>query len=539
MREAMTRRVVSLAVLMLSAIALSPMTFGQMADDKLGEVHFPISCATVQGKFDRAVALLHNFFFPETVKAFQAIIQDDPSCAMAYWGLAMSQRPNPLVPPFPPANLKAGWEAVQRGKTATTQSPREAEYLAAIEIFYKDHATIDQRTRARLYQQAMERLHEHYPDDPEAGIFYALALNEAVDFDDKNFTNQLKAAALLNAEAKKQPNHPGIAHYLIHSYDFAALAAMCVATAQLYDKIAAGAPHALHMPSHIYSTLGMWDDSVRSNLAAEAAANAYAAKTFPDATDPAVPHLLDFRIYAYLQLGKDDDAAQVVDLLPRLKKFATVRLTVDTALAAIPARFALERGKWEEAAKLTVRDSQYPAAQSITYFARALGAARSGQLAAAHTEIAHLDEIETRLVAAKDDYWAGQTRIQKQAVAAWVAFVEGRQGEAIGAMRQAAALDDASEKNVAMENKLVPIRALLGELYLAAGMSKEALLEFESTLKNMPNRYRMIAGAAASARAAGMADAAKHHYRALTVLAAAGETQRAELADAKSFLSQN
>jgi len=535
----MSRRVVSLAVVVLSAMSLSPMTFGQMADNKLGEVHFPISCTAVQGKFDRAVALLHNFFFPETVKAFQAIIQDDPSCAMAYWGLAMSQRPNPLVPPFPPANLKAGWEAVQRGKQATTKSPREAEYLAAIEVFYKDYENIDQRTRGRLYEQAMARLHDHYPDDPEAAIFFALALNEAVDLEDKNFTKQLRAADLLNAEAKKQPNHPGIAHYLIHSYDFVALAAMCVPTAQLYDKIAAGAPHALHMPSHIYSTLGMWDDSVRSNLAAEAAANEYAAKSFPDATDPAVPHLLDFRIYAYLQLAKDHEAAQLVDLLPRLKKFASVRLTVDTALAAIPARLVLERGEWDKATKLTVRDSQYPAAQSITHFARGLGAARSSQAAAAHAEIAHLGEIEARLAAAKDDYWAGQTRIQKQAVAAWVAFIEGRHGEAIDAMRQAAALDDASEKNVAMENKLVPIRTLLAELYFAAGMSKQALLEFESSLKSMPNRYRIIAGAAASARAAGMIDVAKRYYGALTVLAAAGEARRPELAEAKSFLSQH
>jgi tetratricopeptide (TPR) repeat protein len=265
----------------------------------------------------------------------------------------------------------------------------------------------------------------------------------------------------------------------------------------------------------------------------------YAAKSFPDATDPAVPHLLDFRIYAYLQLVKDDDAAQVVDLLPRLKKFASIRLTVDSALAAIPARFALERGKWDEAANLTVRDSQYPAAQSITHFARGLGAVRSGQVAAAHAEIARLGEIEDKLAAAKDDYWASQTRIQKQALAAWVAFVEGRRGEAIEAMRKAAALDDASEKNVAMENKLVPIRALLGELYLAAGMNKEALLEFEASLKSMPNRYRMIAGAAASARAAGMVDVAKRHYRALTVLAVAGEAHRPELAEAKSFLSQH
>jgi hypothetical protein len=534
-----------LATALVLATTLTALTLehrpalGQAAAEKLGDVHFPISCSEVQPEFDRAVALLHNFFFPETTKAFRAIIAKDPDCAMAYWGLAMSQRPNPLVPPFPPALLKAGWEAVQQGMAAKTRSAREAEYLAAMEFFYKDYDKVDQRTRARLYEQAMQRLHEHYPDDAEAAIFYALALNEAVDLTDKTFSKQLKAAAILDAQARKRPNHPGIAHYLIHSYDFAPLAALCLPAAHLYDKIAATAPHALHMPSHIYSMLGMWDESVRSNLAAEAAANDYAAKNYPQATDPAIPHLLDFRVHAYLQTAKDAEARQIVDALPKLKKFVAVRLTVDTAMAAIPARYALDRGHWEEATHLSVRDSDYAAALSITYFARALGAARSGQPAAARAEMVHLDEIEASLAAAKDDYWAGQTRIQKQTVSAWLAFAEGRSSEAIAAMRQAADLDDASEKNVAMENKLVPVRALLGELYLALGSNREALSEFEASLKSSPNRLRSIAGAAAAARAAGSVEVAKRYYRALTALAVDGASQRAELAEAKTFLSQN
>jgi hypothetical protein len=527
-----------IAATALTTISLGQPALGQSAGEKLGDVHFPISCVEVQPEFDRAVALLHNFFFPETVKAFRAVIAKDPSCAMAYWGLAMSQRPNPLVPPFAPTLLKAGWEAVQQGTVAKTQTPREAEYLAAMEVFYKDYDKIDQGTRTRLYEQAMQRLHEHYPDDAEAAIFYALALNEAVDLNDKNFAKQLKAAAILNALAQKQPNHPGIAHYLIHSYDFAPLAALCLPTARLYDKIAASAPHALHMPSHIYSMLGMWDDSVRSNLAAEAAANEYAAKNYPEATDPSIPHLLDFRAYAYLQMAKDTEAQQIVETLPKLKKFATVRLGVDTGLAAIPARYALDRGRWGEAAQLSVRDSDYPAAQAITYFARALGTARSGQPAAARAEIAHLDEIEAKLAAAKDEYWAGQTRIQKQTVVAWLAFAEGRRDEAIAAMRQAADLDDASEKNVAMENKLVSVRAMLGELYLGAGMNKEALPEFESSLKSTPNRFRSIAGAAAAARAIESVELARRYYRALIALAVDGDGQRAELAEAKTYLSQ-
>jgi tetratricopeptide (TPR) repeat protein len=509
------------------------------ADDHLGTVHFPISCSAVQAKFDRAVALLHNFFYPETVKAFQAIIKEDPSCAVAYWGLAMSELPNPLVPPFPPANLKAGSEAIQQGKAAKTQTPREAEYLAAIDVFYKDYDKIDHNTRAERYEQAMQGLHEHYPEDSEAAIFYALALNGAVDFNDKNFTKQLKAAGILNEETKKQPNHPGIAHYLIHSYDFAPLAAMCVPTAQLYDKIAPASPHALHMPSHIYSMLGMWEDSIRSNLATKAAADDYAAKNYPDRTHQIVPHLSDFLAYAYLQAAKDREAQQIVDSLPNLKPFLVPQLSIDTALAAIPARYALERGRWDEAAQLPVRDSKFPAAQSITYFARALGAARSGNAAAARAEITHLDEIEARLTATKDDYWAGQARIQKHAATGWILFSEGQRDAAIAAMRQAADLDDASEKNVAMENKLVPIRALLGELYLAAGMNKEALAEFEASDKVMPNRFRIVAGAAAAARESGSVEATKRYYRALTVLTAGSDGDRPEISQARAYLAQN
>jgi tetratricopeptide (TPR) repeat protein len=284
---------------------------------------------------------------------------------------------------------------------------------------------------------------------------------------------------------------------------------------------------------------GMWDDAIRSNLAAEAAANEYAAKNYPDATDPAVPHLLDFRIRAYLQLGKDADAKKVVEQAASINKLAAVRLATDTALAAIPARYALDRGRWEEAMRLPVRESQYPAAQSVTYFARALSGARGGYPRDARNALARLDEIEAKLTTAKDEYWAGQTRIQALAASAWLAFLEGKRDEAIASMRQAADLDDASEKNAAMENKLIPIRALLGELYLTARMYNEALTEFEALLKTSPNRFRTIAGAAAAARGAGSVDAAKRYYRALTGLAVDSDGARPEIAEAKTYLSQN
>jgi len=508
-------------------------------DEKFGEVNFPISCsAGAQRQFNRAVAMLHSFFFPETVKAFTALVAQEPSCAMGYWGVAISQRPNPLVAPFPAAMMKNGWQAIEAARAAGARTQRERDWIEALAVFFKDYDTIDLRTRTLAYEAAMGRLSERYPDDNEAAIFYALALNEAVDFSDKTYAKQFKAAAILQAIEAKQPNHPGIPHYLIHTYDFAPICRQGLPAAQRYAEVAPTAPQALHMPSHIYSMLGMWDESVRSNPAAQAAANEYAAKNFPDAVDPSVPHLLDFIAYAYLQQAKDADAKQVVDSLAQLKKFASVRLTVDTALAAIPARFALDRGRWDEAAQLSVRDSQYPAAQSISYFARAVGAGRSGRAAAARGEIAHLDEIEAKLTAAKDDYWAGQTRIQKQAATAWVIFVEGRRDDAIVAMRRAADLDDTSEKNVAMENKLVPIRELLGELYLASGMGNEALTEFEASLKNMPNRFRTIAHAAAAARAIGSLEAAKQYSRTLTALAA-GDGERPEVVEAKNYLSRN
>lgn len=530
-------RFIPLIFFALSA-AITPATSGHLASPaNLSTVHFPISCTSVQGKFDQAIALLHNFFYPETVKAFQAIIAQDPDCAIAYWGLAMSQRPNPLVPPFPIANLKAGLEAVQQGKKARVQTPREAEYLRAMQAFYEGYDKIDQQTRTRLYEAAMQRLHEHYPDDAEAAIFYALALNEAVDLKDRTFARQLKAAAILHAQARNHPNHPGIAHYLIHSYDFTPLAKNGLSSAHLYDKIAASAPHALHMPSHTYSMLGMWQQSIVANQAAKAAAIAYAADYDAGQIDPSLPHILDFLEFAYLQLAKDSEARKIVDELPNLKKFASVRLGVDTALAAIPARFALERGKWDEAARLKVRDSQYPAAQSISYFARALGAARAGDPRRARSEIAHLKQIENNLLAAKENYWAGQTRIQSLAAEAWVIFDEGRPDEAIAAMRDAADLDDASEKNVAMENKLVPMRALLGELYLAAGRNREALIELQSSLKASPNRFRTFAAAAAAARAMGSVVAARDFHRDVVRLAGAGDGGRAEVVEAREFLS--
>jgi tetratricopeptide (TPR) repeat protein len=505
--------------------------------DRLGTVHFPVACnPAVQEKFDRAAALLHNFVFPDTIKAFTAVIQEDPSCAMGYWGLAMSQRPNPLVPPFDAAALKRGWEAVQQGLGISPQDARERGYLEAMAEFYREYATVDQATRARAYAAAMGRLHDSYPDDPEAAVFYALALNEAADLSDKGYTNQLKAVAILQGVGQKQPNHPGVAHYLIHSYDFAPMAALCLPIARHYAELAPAAPHALHMPSHIYSMLGMWEDSIASNIAAEAAARDQAAQAFPGKDHPSVPHLRDFRVYAYLQMGQDGQAKKLADEVQAMN-LAIHTLAADTGQQAILARYAIDRGRWDDAAHLDVLESKHPPALAIGYFTRGIGAARSGDLQAARTELARLGEVKSKLVQAHDEYWAGQTEIQIKALAAWIDFADGKRDTAIEAMRAAADLDDASEKNVSMENKLLPVRALLGELFLAADMNADALDAFETSAKVLPNRFRTLLGAAQAARGLNNADTAKQYYRALVGLAVHADTERPELVEAKTYLA--
>src|SRR5262252_10342681 len=431
--------------------------------EKLGHVLFKTSCSVeAQKQFDRALAMLHSFFFPETVKTFSAIPQTDPSCAIAYWGIAISQRPNPLIPPFPAEALKRGLEAVEKGEAIGAKTPRERDWLAALKAFYKDYETVDQDTRSKNYEKAMEALVRRYPDDVEAKIFYALALNET--FDHKNMDPLLKAIAILEPIDKKYPDHPGVTHYLIHSYDFPPIAARGVPAANKYAKIAPSAPHALHMPSHIYSMVGMWEDSVTSNWRSVAVAKDYAAKAKLDGTLGGVAHAYDFMAYAYLQLGQDMKARSLIQDSMSIKKVVGVPLAGATARAAVPARFMLERQDWQGAAQLQPLGTGFPMAEAITYFARAMGAARSGNITAAQADIEKLKEQRAALEKAGQGYWAGQVEIQILAAQAWTAQGQGNKADALKFMRAAADLEDASEKHVAMENRLYPMRELLADM---------------------------------------------------------------------------
>jgi tetratricopeptide (TPR) repeat protein len=364
--------------------------------EKLGRVLFKTSCSPeAQKQFERALGMLHSFFFPETIKAFTAIPDTDPGCAIAYWGIAISQRPNPLVGPFDAATLKRGLDAIEKGEAVGAKTPRERDWLAALKEFYKDYETVDQDTRSKNYEKAMEALARKYPNDVEAKIFWALALNET--FDHKSMTNLVKAVEILEPLDRKYPDHPGITHYLIHSYDFAPIARRGVPAANKYAKIAPSAPHALHMPSHIYSMVGMWESSIASNERAIAVTREWVARNNPPGTHAGIVHATDFMAYAYLQLGQDAKAKALIDDMVGVKKIFGPQGPGAMGASAVPARYMLERQDWPGAAQLQPMNIGFPAADAITHFARAMGGARSGDVSAAQVDVDRLKELRAEL----------------------------------------------------------------------------------------------------------------------------------------------
>lgn len=528
-----------------ACICLMSMGVRAQADHSghFGTAHLQTSCsADVQPQLDRAVAMLHSFFYPETVKAFTAIAAAEPSCAMAYWGIAMSQRPNPLVPPFSKELLQAGWQAIEKARAAHASTQRERDWIDAVALFYENYATVDQKTRTARYERAMAGLHERHPDDSEISVFYALALNEAVDLNDKTYYRQLKAAAILEPLAQTLPDHPGIAHLIIHSYDYAPIAARGLPAARRYAALAPSAPHALHMPSHIFSTLGMWREAIDADLASDAATKAYAARgatPVAAAGNPARYHSLDFLMNAYLQLGQDKRAKAIVDERNSVAQLPdNYRLSAYTAFAAIPVRYAIERGDWAQAAALKVAPSPYAQAEGITWFGRALGAARSGDPAGAKRSVAELTRVREKLAAANDHYWAGQMAIYEQAAQAWIALAERKPRPALTAMRAAADREDHTEKNVALENRLSPMRELLGELLLEMARPAEAQREFDASLQTVPNRLRSLAGATRAAASLRHEDDARTYNQRLLALTQDADSERPAILAARALQSR-
>jgi tetratricopeptide (TPR) repeat protein len=510
--------------------------------EKLGRVHFPISCnPAVQTEFDRAVAMLHSFWYEKASEAFAGIARREPSCAMAHWGLAMTFY-HPLWERPDAEALRKGWAAIEEARAAGAKTERERDYITALEAFYKDYAGIDHVTRTLAYEKAMERLHSRYPKDREAGVFYALALIASAQAlpADKTYAREKKAAGILNEILAKEPQHPGAVHYLIHAYDSPALAPLALKAARAYARIAPSVPHALHMPSHIFTLLGLWRESIRSNIATEAAAKKFAAEMHLEGAWDEQLHAMDYLMYAYLQVAQDKEAKAILDELYQIRKTTPENFKVAYAFAAIPARYAIERRRWSDAAALKIYPSdfpwgRFPWAEAIIYFARGMGAARSGDTTAARQSVEKLASLENTLIEAGDRYWANQVEIQRLAAAAWLACAEKKKEEALTLMRSAAELEDATEKRPVTPGPLVPAREMLGDLLLELGEPAQALHEFEAALTASPNRFGGLLGAARAATLTKDAKKARSFYAQLVAICDHTDSDRVELQEARTF----
>jgi len=499
--------------------------------DKLGKMHFVTTCnATVAQQFDQSMILLHAFWAKDAIAGFKAVLQQDPGCAIAYWGIAMAYQQNPLTAQEPSPEAKAeALAGLDKAKAIGAKSQRERDYIAAIDLIYRDADKTEFRARRLAYEKAMEALAERYPDDPEAQIFYALSLDMTASLTDKTYANQLKAAAILEEILKQQPNHPGVAHYLIHSYDYPPIAERGVPAARLYAQLAPDHPHALHMPSHIFTRLGMWQESIDSNVRSAAAAKA-------EGNGQEQAHAMDYLEYAYLQLGRDEQAKKVVADSASLSVNPAIFIG-PYALAAMPARYAVERRAWTEAAALSPQATKFAFPEAITHYARGLAFAHLGDLAAARQESAQLSQLRDALAERKDSYWSNQVEVQRLSVDAWIALARGMQDTALESMRVAADLEDSMEKHIVTPGAIVPARELLGDLLLEVKQPAAALVAFEASAKREPSRLRGLYGAAVASAQAGDKLKARAYYERLAALADQGNSKREELQQAKAFLA--
>jgi hypothetical protein len=510
--------------------------------ESLGEVRFATSCnEAAQGEFNRAVALLHSFQFSRAIEGFNRVLTQDPACAIAYWGISLSNWSNPFSPGIKDtAQLRLGRENTDRGKALGAKTQRERDYIAAVGLLYGNFESTPQQARLIAYRDAMGTLAARYAQDPEAQIFYALSLVVAEDPGDKTYADRLKAGTILEQLFAQQPTHPGLAHYIIHAYDVPALAGRALAAARRYAQIAPDAPHALHMPSHTFTRLGLWQESIDSNVAAAAAARRQ-GQTAEEL------HASDYETYAYLQTAQDAAAARIVNSLPlfasrfdpkAVQTGAGPPTAAYFALAAIPARFALERQDWQQAEQLALRQTPFPYTDAMTWFGRGMGASRLGHAAAANEAAQALKSIQERLLAASESYWARQVEIQELAVVAWSALRAGEKETALRQMESAAALEDGTEKSAVTPGPLSPARELLGEMLLQMNEPAKALEQFEATLKKEPRRFRSLYGAARAAQLSGRRDSSQTYFRELLkVCANADKPGRPELAEAREALA--
>jgi tetratricopeptide (TPR) repeat protein len=510
--------------------------------NEFGSANFQISCSEGgQEDFKLAVNLLHSFEYDEAEKAFAKVIDQEPGCAMAYWGVAMSNF-HPLWSPPSTTELEKGSKAIQIAKSLKT-SKRESEYIDAIAAYYNDWEKKDHRARCLLFENAMEKIHLKYPDDKEAAVFYALALNAAIDPADKTFAKQKKAGNILQTLFPDKPDHPGIAHYTIHTYDYPEIAHQGLEAARKYASIAPSSAHALHMPSHIFTRLGYWDECIESNLASVYAAKCYAEATGMKGHWDEELHGLDYLVYAYLQKGDNDLAKKQYDYLKTINEVYPANFKVAYAYAAIPSRYLLENRLWQEAAELNLSPQtfpweNYPWQRANVHFTRLMGSVHTNNLKAAENELEAISHIHDNLLAQKDDYKANQVNIQLKTAEAWINLKKGNKNEAIQLMQFAADLEDKTEKHPVTPGAMIPARELLGDMLMELNLPSKALEAYEANLKKNPNRFNALYGAGMAAEQSGNMSKAKSHFEQLLNVVGKTQSSRSELIKVKQVVNK-
>jgi tetratricopeptide (TPR) repeat protein len=496
----------------------------------LGTLHFPVACTPeAQAAFDDAMKLQHSFWYQAADQAHRRVLESDPNCVMGYWGRALALLRNPFSPP-PPDALPQGRALLEQAQRIGARTEREAGFLAALMHLFAADDMPGHRARVAQYAQAMEALGRRFPDDVEVSITHALSLVMAAPPTDKTYANQLRAGEILEREYARHPQHPGISHYLIHAYDIPALAQRGVAAAERYAALAADAPHALHMPSHIFTRVGRWEDSIETNRRSAETARAR-GEIFDEL------HALDYMVYGYLQTGRPEAARRVLDDTARHAAYDPPTAIGSYAFTAMPARLMLERGDWEGAASLATRRYGVPFVDATTHFARAMGAARAGRPEAATADIEALKAAAAALQG-RDAYWQEQVEILRAAAEGWVAFARGEREAGLALLREAAEREGRTEKHPVTPGPLFPAREQLAEMLLAMDRPAAAQREFEAVQQTEPNRFRAVYGAGRSAELAGDRDAALRHYGQLVRLAERADTARPEIEQARAFVGQ-
>jgi len=515
-----------LMLLTAMTAALSGTALAQQ-DEKLGKLSFPTSCGPkVQAEFERGVAMIHSYWFVYARKTFEGVLKQDPTCAIAYWGIALDFLGNSLATTPTRVEAEGGWGALEKAREIGAKTQRERDWIEALSAYYRDYDKVPVNVRLAAYNKAMEQVAQRYPDDYEAQVFYALTLQASASPADTTYSNQRKSAAILEKLYEQNPRHPGVTHFLIHAYDYHPLAQQGIPAAQRYAGIAPAVPHARHMPSHIYSMVGMWEQSIASN--------ASALEIQPD-----YYHAADFSVYAHLQLAQDAKAKALTEksLSTADRGDRPINFVNFTARNAMAARYVLERADWAGAAGFPFTSTQYPQPDSLIRFTRGLGMARSGDLVGARAEIEAIKALRAALEKSNQSYWADRSEEQMLAISAWIALKEGAREQALKFMAAAADGEDGSIKHVAMENRLYPMRELYGELLLEMGEPAAAMREFETALEQTPNRYRTLLGIARAANAAGDGQKASEYYAKVVNLAKNADTERPETREAKAFLA--